>query len=376
MSISKKFIGLDVSKSKIAVAIAEEGREEARYWGTISHTKEQVVKLMHRLRNTEEVALEVCYEAGPTGYVLYRWLLEMDIPCTIVAPSLIPKRAGDRVKTDKRDALRLAQLFRAGELTSIYVPTPEDEALRDLIRAREDAKEDLNRHKQRLGKFLLRHQLTDPKGSKPWSHAYEVWLDTLKFPHDCQRLAFEEYRQAIWETKERIKRYDQEIERQAETHPTQAPLIQALQALRGVQVLTATTIASEMIHAPRFPSPTHFMSYCGLVPSERSTGDSRRQGSITKAGNAHLRRVLVESSWSYRYSPAIKKKMRERISGLPPQIQAIAWEAQHRLHKKYKRMMRMGKPKGTIMVAIARELAGFVWAIATEMENMQRKAAA
>ncbi|MDF2938453.1 MAG: family transposase [Paenibacillaceae bacterium] len=373
MSIAKKYVGLDVSKAKIAVATADEGREEARSWGTIPHTKEAVSTLMKRLgQSAEGVALEVCYEAGPTGYILYRWLLEMNVPCTIIAPSLIPKRAGDKVKTDKRDAVRLARLFRAGELVSVYVPTPEDEALRDLVRAREDAKEDLNRHKQRLGKFLLRYQLFDPKGSTPWTYAYEVWLDSVKLEQECQRLTFEEYRQSIRETKARIKRYDQEIARQAETS-AQAPLIGAMQALRGVAVLTATTLVSEVMDMTRFPTAGSFMSYCGLVPSENSTGDSRRQGKITKAGNAHLRRVLVEAAWSYRYTPSIKRKMRERIEGLPPSIQAIAWSAQHRLHKVYKSMMWKGKPKGTMVVAIARELAGFVWALAREMETLQHK---
>jgi transposase len=371
MSYSTKYVGLDVSKSKIAVAIAEEGRQEPRYWGTIDHTKEAVRKLMERLRTAEDIVLEVCYEAGPTGYALYRWLLEMGISCTVVAPSLIPKRSGDRVKTDKRDALRLAQLFRAGELVSVYTPTPEDEALRDLVRAREDAKEDLNRHKQRLGKFLLRYQLADPKGSNPWTHAYEEWLDTVKFEDDCQRLTFQEYRRSIQETKERIKRYDEEIKRQSETH-TQAPLIQALQALRGVAVLTATTLASEICNISRFPSPSAFMSYCGLVPSESSSGNSQWRGRITKAGNAHLRRILVEAAWSYRYSPIVARKMRERTTGLPPEVQLISWTAQNRLHKKYKNMLRMGKHKGTIAAAIARELAGFVWAIAKEMEKTQQ----
>lgn len=372
MSITNKFVGLDVSKSKIAVAVADDGRGEPRYWGTIDHSKQAVVKLMQKLRG-EGITIEVCYEAGPTGYVLYRWLLEMDIPCTVVAPSLIPKRAGDKIKTDKRDALRLAQLFRAGELISVYVPTPEDEALRDLVRGREDAKEDLNRHKQRLGKFLLRHQLSDPKGSKPGTYAYEEWLDTLQFKNDCHRLTYLEYRQAIQETKQRIKRYEKEIEQQSQTHP-QASVIQALQALKGVKVLTATTLASEMLSASRFKQPTHFMSYCGLVPSESSSGDSRWRGRITKAGNAHLRRVLVESAWSYRYSPGVKRKLRERLDGLPPEVQAIAWEAQIRLHKKYRMMMRTGKHKGAVAAAIARELAGFVWAIAQEVEHQRLKA--
>lgn len=375
MSITRKYVGLDVSKAQIAVAIAAEGREEARYWGTIVHTKEAVQKLMKKLQGEEdsEIQLEVCYEAGPTGYVLHRWLLEWGIHCIVVAPSLIPKRAGDRVKTDKKDALRLAQLLRAGELVNVYVPSPEDEALRDLVRAREDAKEDLNRHKQRLGKFLLRHQITHPSNAKLGSHAYEEWLDTLRFTDECLRLTFQEYRQSIRETQERINRYEKEMEQQAKTH-AQAPLIQSLQALRGVAVVTATTLATELMDVSRFAHPGFFMGYCGLVPSEYSTGDSRRQGKITKAGNAHLRRVLVESAWSYRHTPGIRRKLRDRISGLPPEVQAIAWEAQNRLHKKYKSMLRKGKHKGTITAAIARELAGFVWAIAKEVESRQLQA--
>jgi transposase len=368
MSMSVKYVGLDVSKAKIAVAIAEEGRQEARYWGTIEHSKEAVNKLMQQLRKTEDVTLNVCYEAGPTGYVLYRWLLELNVFCTVVAPSLIPKRASDRIKTDKRDALRLAQLHRAGELTAVYIPTPEDEALRDLVRAREDAKEDLNRHKQRLGKFLLRQQRAAPASIKPGTFAYEEWLDTLRFTDDCQRLAFQEYRQTIWETKERIKRYEQEIEKQA-VMSSQAPMIQALQALRGVALITSATLASEIASITRFARPTSFMSYCGLVTREYSSGDSRWQGRITKAGNAHLRRVLVEAAWSYRHTPGIRRKIRDRIAGLPPEIQAIAWTAQNRLHKKYKSLMVRGKHKGCIAVAIARELAGFVWAIAKEIER-------
>ncbi|WP_211296458.1 IS110 family transposase [Paenibacillus donghaensis] len=229
MSITTKYVGLDVSKSKIAVALADEGeRGEARYWGMLEHTKNAVSKLMKHLQQNGEVQLNVCYEAGPTGYVLYRWLLEMGIACTVVAPSLIPKRPGDRIKTDKRDAKRLAQLFRAGELTAVYTPTPEDEALRDLVRAREDAKEDLTRHMQRLGKFLLRYQISNPKKSKTGTFAHEEWLDTLRFSNECQRVTFQEYRQSIWETKERILRYEQEIEQQAEkgSH-SQRPLIQA-----------------------------------------------------------------------------------------------------------------------------------------------------
>lgn len=373
MSISVKYVGLDVSKSKIAVAVAEEGRAEPRYWGTIEHTKEAVSRLMQKLRTSEDIQLNVCYEAGPTGYALYRWLLVMGIFCNVVAPSLIPKRPGDRIKTDKRDALQLAKLHRAGELIPIYVPTPEDEALRDLVRAREDAKEDLNRHRQRLGKFLLRHQIKSPAGVKSGTSKHEEWLDTLRFQNDCHRLVFQEYRQAIWEMCERIKRYEQEIEKQAGSS-SQAPMIQAFQALRGVALVTAATLSTEIASIARFGSASAYMSYCGLVTSEFSTGVSRWQGGITKAGNAHLRRVLVEAAWSYRHSPAIRRRLRDRISGLPPEVQAIAWKAQNRLHKKYKSLMGKGKHKGCIAVAIARELAGFVWAIAKEMERQQLKA--
>ncbi|MBU5445205.1 IS110 family transposase [Paenibacillus sp. MSJ-34] len=371
MNHSTKYVGLDVSKAKIAVAIADEGRQEARFWGVIEHTEEAVRKLMQKLRPSEDVVLEVCYESGPTGNVLYRWLLAMNIACTIVAPSLVPQRAGDRVKTDRRDALRLAQLFRAGELTSVYVPSPEDEALRDLVRAREDAKEDMNRHKQRLGKFLLRNQLSPSNGAKPWTHKYEEWLDTLRFSDDCKRTAFQEYRQTIRETQERMKRYEKEIERQAQSG-VQAPLIQALQALKGVAVITAATLASEIFDITRFPSAGSFMSYCGLVPSESSSGVSRWQGNITKAGNAHLRRVLVESAWHYRHPPGIRKKLRERMPDLPPGVQAIAWEAQSRLYKKCKGLQRRGKHSGCVITSIARELAGFVWAIARELEKQKQ----
>lgn len=370
MSIAKKYIGLDVSKAKIAVAIAEEGRGEPRFWGMIEHTRERILKLLQQLQGSgdSKVELEVCYEAGPTGYMLHRWLLEAGIACTVVAPSLIPQRAGDRIKTDKRDALRLAQLFRAGELTGVYIPSPEEEALRDLVRAREDAKEDMNRHKQRMGKFLLRLQLSPRNHAKPWTFAYEEWLDTLRFESDCHRIVFQEYRESIRDTSERLKRYEKEIELLSHNH-VQAPLIETLQALRGVATLTATTLVSEMVSVTRFASAASFMSYCGLVPSEYSSGVSRIQGRLTKAGNAHLRRILVEAAHHYRHSPGVRRRLRDKISGLPPEVQRIAWEAQVRLHRKFKTMQGRGKHYSKIMAAIARELAGFVWAIAHTLEK-------
>jgi len=371
MSVTTKYVGLDVSKKKIAVAIADEGRESSRYWGVIPHTKEALRKLVNQLR-TEGVILKACYEAGCTGFEMHRWLLEMNVDCDVVAPSLTPIKASDRIKTDRRDALRLAQLLRAGELTNVYVPTVEDEAFRDLVRAREDSQQDLNRQQQRLGKFLLRQQRFPPEGVRKGTTKYEEWLDTVRFIHSSQQFAFEEYRQAIRETKQRLARYEKEIERQAETS-SQAPLIKALQALRGIKVLTATTIAVELGDiAGRFRHPSFMMSYVGLVPQERSTGDSRWQGSLTKAGNAHARRVFVESAWSYRYTPGVRRALRERLAGLPPSIEAISWEAQVRLHKKFKMLEKQGKPDGVVVAAVARELVGFVWAIAQELNKIAK----
>ncbi|MBP2114416.1 transposase [Paenibacillus silagei] len=226
----------------------------------------------------------------------------------------------------------------------------------------------MNRHKQRMGKFLLRLQLFPPSKVKAWTFAHEEWLDTLRFESSCHRMVFQEYRESIRETAERLRRYEKEIELLSHTH-VQAPLIEALQALRGVATLTATTLVSEMVSVTRFASAPSFMSYCGLVPSEHSSGVSRSQGKLTKAGNAHLRRVLIEAAHHYRHSPGVRRKLRERISGLPPEVQRMAFEAQNRLHRKYMTMLGKGKHKSKIVAAIARELAGFVWAIACVLEK-------
>ncbi len=306
MKDNTKFVGLDVSKGKISVAIVDQGREKARYYGTISHTPEAIRKLVSKLGEREN--LLVCYEAGPTGYPLYRLFLSLGIECEVIAPSLIPQKSGDRVKTDKRDAVRLAQLFRAGELTSIYVPTPEDEALRDLVRAREDAKEDELRAKHRITKFLLRHEIRPPnKVGRNWSARYREWIYTLKFEFSCSRIVFQEYLQCLHEAEQRILRLEEEIQLQA-TEGVQAPMIQALQCLKGVAVVTATSLVAEIGSFKRFRNPKQFMAYTGLVPSESSSGDLRRQGGITKTGNRHVRRLLIESAWSYRYQPAVRDR--------------------------------------------------------------------
>lgn len=348
MKNTTKFIGLDVSKEKIAVGIADAGREAPRFWGNIRHTREAVRKLMEQLGTPEE--LVVCYEVGPTGYELQRWLDAMGIDCTVIAPSLIPTRAVDQVKTDRRDALRLAQLHRAGELTAVSIPTEEDEALRDLVRVREDAKEDLLRARHRLSKFLLRHDI-QPHGMKNWSTKHRAWLKTLKFEKSTLRVVFEEYMDVLGSIDARIKRIETEIHREA-VESEHAPVIQALQTLRGVAEITATTLVAEIGSFLRFPHPRQMMAYAGLVPRESSTGESRWQGEITKMGNAHVRRVVVEAAWSYRYKPALKGELLKRQEGQPATVREIAWKAQERLHKKYFKLLARGKGGGVVAAAV------------------------
>lgn len=364
-----KYVGLDVSKEKIAVAIAEEGREEPRYWGMIPHTSEAVKKLMKKLGEPD--SLRVCYEAGPTGYPLYRLLMAMGIHCSVIAPSLIPQRPGERIKTDRRDAVRLSQLYRAGELTSIYVPTPEDEALRDLVRCREDAKEDQLRGKHRLSKFLLRNEIKPPPGVNKWTNKYFRWLDTLNFEKTSLQVTFQEYYHQIKELGQRILRLEKEIQMVA-NEGEHASKIQAIQSLRGVALITATSIVAEIGSFKRFKTPRQFMAYVGLIPSEYSSGESRRQGNITKTGNRHVRRLLIESAWSYRYHPAIKGELQRRQNGQSPTIQAISWKAQNRLHQKYYRLLSRGKESSKAVTAVARELAGFIWAVMQEVEDMPK----
>jgi transposase len=365
-----KYVGLDVSKEKIAVAIADEGRDEPRYWGMIPNTPESIRKLVKKLGEKEN--LRVCYEAGPTGYGLFRLFLSLGIECEVIAPSLIPKKPGERIKTDRRDSIKLAKLFRSGELTSVYVPTEDDEALRDLVRAREDAKEDELRAKHRLTKFLLRHDIRPQKGVKKWTTRYCEWLNTLKFERSASRIVYEEYMHQLTEIQQRLNRLEEEIERQAIVG-VHAPMIQALQTLRGVAVVTAASLVAEVGSFQRFSSPKQFMAYVGLIPSESSSGELRRQGKITKTGNRHVRRLLIESAWSYRYPPAVKGKLKKRQEGQPPELLQISWKAQTRLNKRYFRLLSRGKVAGKAITAVARELSGFIWAITQEVEKKQKK---
>jgi transposase len=375
MDDNTKFVGMDVSKDKIAVAVADSGREPARYWGEIPNQVEYIRKLIERLGKVEQ--LQVCYEAGPTGYMLERQLVSMGVACVVVAPSLIPKQPGNRVKTDRRDALRLAELFRAGELTPVWVPGEEDEALRDLVRAREDTKEDLLRAKDRMSKFLLRHGIDAPSGVRAWSTRYRVWLKSLEFDSSALQTTFDEYRLNIEEIEGRIERLESEIHEQAEKS-VHAPVIKALETFRGIKEIAAVTVVAEVGSFLRFKKAPQVMGYSGVVPSEYSSGAEVHRGKITKTGNNHLRRILIECAWSYRYKASMSETIKKRQEGQPASIQAIAWKAQVRLCKKCRRLINKGKSGPVAVTAVARELLGFIWAAASEVEKqgVKQKSAA
>ena len=284
----------------------------------------------------------------------------------MVAPSQIPKKAGDRVKTDRRDALQLARLLRSGDLTSVYVPTVEDEAIRDLVRAREDALKDIKAAKARLKAFLLRQDLRY-EGRATWGPAHLRWLAEVVCPTPAQQIVFQEYVRAVSEHTERLQRLEAELQPQVQTWRW-VPVVEAIQALRGVQFTVAVTLIAELGDLSRFANPRQLMSYLGLTPSEHTTGERRRQGAITKTGNSHARRVLIEGAWAYRYPAKVSRHLQLRLEKVPKAIQAISWKAQVRLCKRYRRLMARGKNANQVVVAIAREMAAFVWAIAREVE--------
>lgn len=368
MNNNMKYVGFDVSKNAIAVAIAESGREAARFYGMICNDSTSIKKLLLKLGNKED--LKVCYEAGPCGFSIFRQLEELGISCSVIAPSLIPVKKGDKVKTDRRDALKLAQFFRAGELTEIWIPGEEDELLRDLTRAREDAIQNLLRAKHRLLKFLAKYGIKKPGNMNTWSTRYWKWLRCLTFEEEIRQIVLVEYMTSIEEIDCRIKRFEEEIHRQAE-ESIHSQLIKALQSLRGVREIAAATIAAEVGSFLRFEKPTQLMGYGGVVPSEYSSGDKVNRGGITKTGNSHLRRILIECAWSYRYKAAMTRDIQKRQEGVPLSIQKKAWQAQLRLCGKYRRMLVKGKGGAKTITAVARELLGFIWDIACEVEMGQ-----
>ena len=367
MREATRFVGLDVHAETIAVAVAEPGRGEVRSLGIIPNEPTAVRKLIQRLGKKN---LRACYEAGPTGFALYWQLAELGIDCDVIAPTLIPQKPGERIKTDRRDALKLARSFRAGDLTAVWVPDQAHEALRDLVRAREAAKHDQHRARQRLGKFLLRTAKKAPSGCSTWSVKYVEWIRTLRYEHVAQEATKVDYLAEVDHASARILRLEQAIDDAVKQAPAALrAVIDGLQALRGVAKLSATTIAVEIGSFSRFATAKHLMAYCGVVPSEHSSGKTRRQGAITKTGNAHVRRVLFEASWGCRHRPTIGARLRERQRGLSATTNEIALKAQHRLYRRYVALTARGKPSTKVLGAIGRELLGFIWAVAVQIEQ-------
>ncbi len=354
------WVGIDDSADRLDVAVLFGNEEVPRYEFQVINDAQGWGRLCKKLKSMP-AGVRCVYEAGVNGYHLYQVLQKHGLACDVVAPALTPRKPGERVKTNKRDARKLASLHRSGELTSILVPKPEQEALRDLMRAREDALEDLQRMRHRLGGFLLRRGLRYRAG-KAWTRGHLKWLKALSFENTHFQQVLDEYRLAVDEAAERLKRFDARVEELAEQGPHKK-LVSFLMALRGVKAITAMTIIAESVDIKRYLSAPGFMDAIGVVPSEYSSGDKRRQGSITKTGNAHLRRVLVESAWHYRWAPGLSETMKKRRKGLPPEILAIVRKADQRLHTKYLRLVNKGKSSKIAAVAVARELAGFIWAI-------------
>jgi transposase len=353
-----RYLGLDVHKATIAVAIAEEAGAPTSY-GSIANDASAIRKLMVRL-GEPEVELRVAYEAGPTGYALYRQLAKMGIDCLVAAPSLIPKRAGDKVKTDRRDALKLARLLRSGDLTRVWVPDAAHEALRSLVRARADAKADQLRAKHRLSKFLLRLGCWPPMGVRNWTQRYVAWLRQLEFEHLPDRVVFAEYLAEVTAAGERIQRLEAALHQCAQSS-SQVAVIRALQAFRGIGFLSAVTLVAEAGDLRRFRTAPQFMAYVGVVPSESSSGGKQQRGPITKTGNTLLRHVLGEAAHHARHAPRVSGTLKQRQADVPPEIIELAWRAQLRLHTRFRHLsLRIGTLKA--LTAIARELAGFIWA--------------
>jgi transposase len=366
-----RFVGLDVHAETIAVAIAEPDGE-VRSLGTIANRTESVRKLVKKLGSVEQ--LRACYEAGPTGYVLYWQLAELGVKCEVIAPTLVPVKAGDRVKTDRRDAEKLARSYRSDDLTAVWVPDASSEALRDLVRAREAAKQDQLRARHRLSKFLLRSGQRPAPGVRAWTQIYMAWIRHIRFVQIAQEWTRLDYLHEVEHMGERVVRLEQAIAEAAKLAPPELQeVIKGLQALRGIAHISAVTIASELGEFSRFEGARQLMGYSGIVPSENSSGERTQRGSITKTGNAHLRRIAIEAAWSYRLRPCIGPALRKRQEGVADEIKEIAWKAQHRLYRRYCRLAATRKDQRKIITALGRELLGFIWAIGIKAETAVRQ---
>jgi transposase len=364
---SKLFVGMDVHKDSIDLATGEE-HGEVRHYGRIGGERVWLTRAVRKLESLGRQLVFV-YEAGPCGFVIYRFLQARGHECWVVAPSMTPRQSADRVKTDRRDCLKLTRLARAGELTPIYVPDEADEAMRDLVRTREDAVIMQRQARQRLSALLLRNDVRYV-GKSAWTAAHRRWIASLKLAHAPSQIAFEEYVQAVGEATARIERLERAIDAER-AHWRWLPLAQALEAFRGIQRIHATRVVAELGDLRRFAHPRSLMSYVGLVPSENSTGTHRRQGSITKAGNSSARRAFVEAAWAYQHTPRVSWVIARRQSELPQPIIELAWKAQLRLCARFRKLAARGVNHNKIVVAIARELAGFVWAAGQQVRPAQ-----
>jgi transposase len=359
------FVGLDTHKNSIEVALADDGRNtEVRLYGSIGGDLASLDKMICKLQATG-TELRFVYEAGPCGYQIYRHLRAQGLQCDVVAPSMVPKRSGDRIKTDRRDACNLARLYRAGELTAIYVPQEDDEAMRDLVRGRQDAVNAQRKVRQQLGGFLLRHGFRYP-GKCAWTLAHRRWLAGVRMAHPAQQIMMQEYIHSVEECTQRVHRLTEQI-LQLMPDWRMRPLVGALQALRGVAPVVAATAVAEIGPMGRFERPRQLMAYLGLVPSESSSGGSVRRGAITKTGNGHARRALIEAAQAYSHPARISRVMLKRQEAVPEPIRQIAWKAQLRLCARFRKLTARGKSRNRVVTAIARELSGFMWAIAKQV---------
>jgi len=367
------YVAMDTSKRSLQVAALYAGRPGYVQWEVVNEPA--AVKRMVR-KAQREAGGEVifCYEAGPCGYALQRQIEAMGVRCVVVAPSLIPVKPGQRIKTDRRDARKLVELFKAGLLTEVRPPMVEEESVRDLVRCREDVLEDLARCRHRLGKMLLRRGYVFGPGRSSWTHSHRRWMVAIRWEREVDRMVFSDYLLAVDAAQSRLENLTAQLETFAQQEPYRMA-VEALVCFRGIGTVTAMTIVTELHGIERFISPRQLMAYLGMVPSEYSSSEKVSRGSITKAGNAHIRRVLVEAAHHYRHSPSVGPVLRKRREGKPTSIIALADKAQLRLHRRYRRLLFRGKPYGTIIVAIARELAGFLWAALQETAAVKRQAA-
>lgn len=365
------YVGLDAHKNSIVATALVAGEPQPRQWELLNE-KRCVRRMVKKLIEESAGQVKFCYEAGPCGYALQRQIEREGVVCEIIAPSLIPKKPGERIKTDRRDARKLAELYQGGLLTFVHPPSEEQEAVRDLCRCREAAKHDLLRHRHRLSKLLLRRGIRWEGGKRPWTKKHRQWLHAMQFDDPIDQTMFEDYLLAIEQTEERVWGLEQHLDEVAGRKLYKQP-IEWLSCFRGISTLTALTIVAELHDFWRFPSPGELMAYLGLVSSEHSTGSSRRQGAITKTGNSHVRRVVVEAAQHYRHMPGVNIHQRERRLGQPAWVVALSDSAQQRLHRRYKRLQARGKPHNVAAVAVARELVGYIWQVlhAHMLENME-----